>query len=80
MAGYRRSRRSRSRRPRFCSFCADGKAIDYKDSDALRRYLTGLGKIKPRRQTGLCAKHQRDLAMAVKRARHLALLSFAGAE
>jgi len=54
--------------------------IDYKDADALRRNLTGLGKIKPRRQTGLCAKHQRELATAVKRARHLALLSFTGVE
>jgi small subunit ribosomal protein S18 len=80
MSAYRVSRRSRSRRPRFCAFCAEGDSIDYKDPDGLRRYLTGLGKIKPRRQTGLCAKHQRDLAIAVKRARHLALLSFAGAE
>jgi small subunit ribosomal protein S18 len=80
MSEYRTSRRSRSRRPRFCASCAEGKSIDYKDSDTLRRYLTGMGKIKPRRQTGLCAKHQRELAMAVKRARHLALLSFAGTE
>lgn len=80
MSEFRGSRRSRPQRPRFCSYCVEGKSIDYKDTDLLRRHLTGLGKIKPRRQTGLCAKHQRDLATAVKRARHLALLSFAGAE
>jgi small subunit ribosomal protein S18 len=80
MSEFRGSRRPRSRRPRFCAYCAEGKLIDYKDADALRRNLTGLGKIKPRRQTGLCAKHQRELATAVKRARHLALLSFTGVE
>jgi len=51
--------------------------IDYKDASMLRRYLTDRGKIKPRRQTGTCAKHQRRLAVAIKRARHLALLPFA---
>jgi small subunit ribosomal protein S18 len=80
MSDYRMAGRTRSRRPRFCAYCAEGKPIDYKDSDALRRYMSGLGKIKPRRQTGLCAKHQRELAMAIKRARHLALLSFTGTE
>jgi len=53
------------------------KHIDYKDVETLRRYLTDRGKIKPRRQTGTCAKHQRKLAVAIKRARHLALLPFA---
>lgn len=48
----------------------------YKDVDLLRRYLTDRGKIRPRRQTGLCARDQRRLAVAVKRARHLALLPF----
>lgn len=62
---------------RVCAFCADGiKVIDYKDVELLRRFLTDWGKIKPRRKTGTCAKHQRQLAVAIKRARHLALLPF----
>jgi small subunit ribosomal protein S18 len=65
-------------RPKFCQFCADkNTAIDYKQSDFLRRFVTEDGKIRPRRQTGTCAKHQRELATAIKRARHLALLPFA---
>lgn len=64
---------------RICNFCADRvKAIDYKESDALRQYITERGKIRPRRQTGTCAKHQRMLARAIKRARHVALLPFTG--
>ncbi|MCP4424595.1 MAG: 30S ribosomal protein S18 [Chloroflexi bacterium] len=66
----------RFRRKRFCSFCVDKKDIDYKDYDTLRRYMNEYGRIKPRRQTGVCAKHQRTLAVSVKRARHLALLPF----
>lgn len=50
--------------------------IDYKDSDMLRRYITEHGRIRPRRQTGTCARHQRRLARAIKRARHLAMLPF----
>jgi small subunit ribosomal protein S18 len=50
--------------------------VDYKDVDTLRRYVTEHGRIRPRRQTGTCARHQRSLATAVKRARHLALLPF----
>jgi len=50
--------------------------IDYKQADVLRRFLTERGKIRPRRQTGTCATHQRQLALAIKRARHLALLPF----
>jgi small subunit ribosomal protein S18 len=50
--------------------------IDYKDYDQLRRYVNNRGKISPRRQTGTCSKHQRMLARAVKRARHVALLPF----
>lgn len=53
------------------------KYIDYKNPDALRPYLDELGKIQGRRKTGVCAKHQRRLAVAIKRARHLALLPFA---
>jgi small subunit ribosomal protein S18 len=50
--------------------------IDYKHGDMLRRYVTEEGKIRPRRQTGTCAKHQRELAAAIKRARQIALLPF----
>lgn len=65
--------------PRVCQFCTDHNVvIDYKNVDLLRRYVTEDGKIRPRRQTGTCAKHQRELARAVKRARHLALLQFTG--
>jgi small subunit ribosomal protein S18 len=52
--------------------------IDYKQADTLRRLITPDGKIRPRRQTGTCAKHQRALAKAIKRARHIALLPFTG--
>lgn len=66
-------------RPRVCQFCTDrNTVIDYKQVDLLRRYITEDGKIRPRRQTGTCAKHQRALARAIKRARHLALLPFTG--
>jgi len=65
--------------PRVCLFCTDHTAvIDYKNAEQLRRFLTEDGKIRPRRQTGTCAKHQRELARAVKRARHLALIQFTG--
>ena len=60
-----------------CAFCVDKNArMDYKQPDLLRRYMNDRGKIRPRRQTGTCAKHQRHLAQAIKRARHLALLPF----
>lgn len=66
-------------RPKFCQFCVDKNAeIDYKMVDMLRRYVTEEGKIRPRRQTGTCAKHQRQIAAAVKRARQLALLPYIG--
>jgi small subunit ribosomal protein S18 len=65
-------------RPKICQFCADKNLkIDYKASDMLRRFVTEEGKIRPRRQTGTCSRHQRELAHAIKRARHLALLPFA---
>jgi small subunit ribosomal protein S18 len=66
-------------RPRVCQFCTDRSAvIDYKLIDILRRYISEDGKIRPRRQTGACSKHQRNLAQAIKRARHLALLPYTG--
>jgi small subunit ribosomal protein S18 len=66
-------------RPKICQFCADKDiVINYKEVDMLRRYVTEEGKIRPRRQTGTCAKHQRALAAAIKRARQIALLPFTG--
>ena len=65
-------------RRRFCSFCANKvQEIDYKNITMLRSYISDRGKINPRRRTGTCARHQRALAMAIKRARHLALLPYA---
>jgi small subunit ribosomal protein S18 len=64
-------------RRKVCAFCVDGiKHIDYKDVPRIRRSVSDRGMIEPRRKTGVCAKHQRSLAIAIKRARHLALLSF----
>jgi small subunit ribosomal protein S18 len=77
--------RSRDRRPRpsgrrmrrrQTEYCPKGKCFDYKDVETLRRFITENGKIRPRRQTGNCARCQRDLAKQIKRARHLALLPF----
>jgi small subunit ribosomal protein S18 len=61
---------------KVCRFCTQKMKIDYKDGDALRRFITERGKILPRRITGTCAKHQRALALAIKRARVIALLPF----
>ncbi len=64
-------------RRKVCSFCvAKAETIDYKDAEKLRGYISDRGKIEPRRRTGTCAKHQRALAVAIKRARHLALLPY----
>jgi small subunit ribosomal protein S18 len=66
-------------RPKVCQFCVDKvKRIDYKQSDMLRRFVSDRGKIRPRRQTGTCARHQRYLTVALKRARHLALIPYVG--
>ena len=72
-------RRDRGRRPRrkVCSFCGDKvDHIDYKDVAKLRRFVTERGKILPRRISGNCAKHQRQVTVAIKRARNIALLPF----
>ncbi len=61
---------------KVCKFCTQKLKIDYKDADGLRRFTTERGKILPRRITGTCAKHQRELAVNVKRARVIALLPF----
>ena len=64
-------------RRRVCAFCVDKvDKIDYKDPGKLRRYISDRGKIEPRRKTGTCAGHQRMLTIALKRARHVALLPF----
>ena len=65
-------------RRKVCRFCADSSlAIDYKDPRTLRYFTTERGKIIPRRISGCCARHQRELTEAIKRARHIALLPFA---
>ncbi len=67
----------RRRRKKICSFCANKiKQVDYKDTKYLQKYLTDRGKILPRRITGNCASHQRQLTRAIKRARVVALLPF----
>lgn len=69
----------KARRPKkkVCTFCVDKvENIDYKDTAKLRRYVTERGKIVPRRISGCCAKHQRQLTIAIKRARQIALLPF----
>ena len=73
-------RKKYSKRPnkkKVCAFCTNNvKVIDYKDANMLRHYITEKGKILPRRQTGVCKEHQRELAVAIKRARVMALLPF----
>ena len=67
----------RKGRRKVCAFCVDKiQEIDYKDVPRIRRYLSDRGKIVPRRVTGTCARHQRQLTTAIKRARHLALLPY----
>ena len=83
------SRVVRGRRPnrgryvpkrKVCLFCQDKvENIDYKNASILRPYISDRGKIAPRRKSGVCARHQRRLAMAIKRARHLALLPYVAA-
>ena len=64
-------------RRKVCAFCVDNVGeVDYKDIARLRRHLSERGKIEPRRKLGTCAKHQRSLTVAIKRARHVALLPF----
>ena len=67
-------------RRKVCTFCADRiRTVDYKDVKRLQRFISERGKILPRRRTGTCARHQRGLTTAIKRARHMALLPFAAA-
>jgi small subunit ribosomal protein S18 len=84
--GDRRERRDRGERgdrglgrKKICKFCHDGiLTIDYKDEKHLRRYITERGKIVPKRISGTCAKHQRQLSEALKRARIMAIIPFIG--
>lgn len=70
--------RGRGRRRKVCQFCADkAETVDYKDVRMLQQFVSRSGSISARRRTGTCAKHQRMLSRAVKRARHLAMLPFA---
>lgn len=73
----RNNNRGRRTRKKVCAFCVDkATSIDYKDVAKLRRFLSERGKIVPRRVTGVCAHHQRQLTTAIKRARHIALLPY----
>jgi len=70
-------RRDRKRKKKVCAFCVDKiDYVDYKETGRLRRYLTERAKILPRRITGNCARHQRQLTVAIKRARQFALLPY----
>lgn len=64
------------RRKKVCVFCGKDNVIDYKDANKLKRYVSERGKILPRRITGNCAKHQRALTVAIKRARHVAIMPY----
>jgi small subunit ribosomal protein S18 len=79
-AGYKPRRRWGARyvpRRKVCPFCVSKtNVIDYKDVSKLQHYISDRGKIQPRRRTGICAKHQRALAVAIKRARYIALLPY----
>ena len=74
-----KQRQVEQRQPRrkYCQFCKeDVEYIDYKDTQLLRKFMTDRGKIKPRRVTGACTQHQHDIAVAIKRARVMALLTY----
>ncbi|MFO7637459.1 MAG: 30S ribosomal protein S18 [Clostridia bacterium] len=73
----RREFKYRKPKRKVCQFCADKVTeINYKDSIKLRRFVSERGKIQPRRMTGTCARHQRELTVAIKRARQIALLPY----
>ena len=77
MPNVRKNTRQRKMKKKVCAFCMDKvEAIDYKDISKLKKYVTERGKILPRRISGNCAKHQRELTVAVKRARNVALLPY----
>ena len=77
MEGRKMRPRMKRGRRKVCKSCADKAAsIDYKDIRTLEKFVTERGKIMPRRMSGMCAKHQRDLAIAIKRARIVALMPY----
>ena len=68
----------RKMRKKVCALCANKDLVlDYKNADQMKKYVNEKGKILPRRATGACAKHQRDITLAIKRARHIAILPYA---
>ena len=70
--------RFRKQRKKVCPLCSDKNfVLDYKNPEQLRKFINDKGKILPRRTTGTCAKHQRDVMIEIKRARHIALLGYA---
>ena len=74
---FKKNIRGRKSRKKVCAFCSEKvESIDYKDVNRLRKYVTERGKILPRRISGTCAKHQRELTGSIKRARNIALLPF----
>ncbi len=75
-AGGGMKRRGGRKRKKVCVFCGNENTIDYKDTAKLKKYISERGKILPRRITGNCAKHQRELTSAIKRARHVALMPY----
>ena len=75
-APKRRNTTGIRRRKKVCVFCGKDNVIDYKDTAKLKKYVSERGKILPRRVTGCCAKHQRALTLAIKRARHVALMPY----
>jgi small subunit ribosomal protein S18 len=76
MQQKKKKKKERKTATKPCRFCVDKIRIDYKDDVLLKRFITDRGKITPRRITGTCARHQRELAEAIKRARSIALLPF----
>jgi small subunit ribosomal protein S18 len=77
--GGRGGMRPRRGRRKVCAFCADKvESIDYKDVARLRKFVSECGKILPKRMSGNCARHQRELTIAIKRARHIALVPYTG--
>ncbi|VEU75911.1 30S ribosomal protein S18 [Mycoplasmopsis columboralis] len=77
MAFNKKNKKGFASRRRFCEFCSEKMAyIDYKNVDLLSKYVTATGQIKPKANTGACAKHQRKLATAIKRARFMALMPY----
>lgn len=77
VAGEEKKKFKKPSKKKVCMFCQNKEEkIDYKDVNKIKKYITEKGKILPRRQTGVCASHQRELSLAIKRARVMALLPF----